>query len=66
MHTEEEIQKLIAANPGVDMKKVREALEWARANGVTPRGYRLGSPLDEHRYRVRVRPPDQTIKLRDR
>lgn len=66
MNTEEEILKLIEANPGVDMKKVREALARARANGITPRGYRLGSPLDEHRYRVRVRPPDQTIKLRDR
>ena len=66
MNTAEEILKLIEANPGVDMKKVREALEQARANGVTPPGYRLASPRDSHRHKVRVLDPDQTIKLRDR
>lgn len=66
MNTVEEILKLIETNPGVDLEKVREALEQARANGVTPPGYRLASPLDAHRYKVRVQDPDQTVKLRTR
>lgn len=66
MNAEEEIQKLIETNPGVDLGKVREALEQARANGVTPPGYRLATPVEMHRYKVRVQDPDRTIKLRDR
>ena len=67
MNTEEEIQKLIEANPGVDVEKVREAVEKSRAGGgIKRRGYRLASPIDTHRYRVRVLDPDKSIRLRDR
>ena len=66
MNTAEEILKLIETNPGVDLEKVREALERSRANGITPRGYRLATPVEMHRYKVRVQDPDRTIKLRDR
>jgi len=66
MNTEEEILKLIEANPGVDLGKIRESLERARAGGITPRGYRLATPVEIHRYKVRVQDPDRTTKLRDR
>ena len=67
MNTEEEIQKLIEANPGVDVEKVREAVEESRAGGgIKRRGYRLASPLDRHRYRLRVLDPDKSFRLRDR
>ena len=67
MNTEEEIQKLIEANPGVDVEKVREAVEKSRAGGgIKPRGYHLASPLDRHRNRVRVKNPEKPTRLRGR
>ena len=67
MNTEEEIRKLIEANPGVDMEKVRKAVEKSQAGGgIKRRGYRLASPLDIHRNRVRVKDPEKSTRLRGR
>ena len=52
MHTDDDLRKLIEANPGVDMEKVQAALERLRAGGITKRGYRLADPLDRRRVRV--------------
>ena len=54
MTTEDVIQQLIA--DGLDaaaVQKIRDELARTQADGGR-RGYRLASPLDTHRYRVRV------------
>lgn len=64
MNTQEEILDLIKSNPGVTPQKLKEILERSRANRIPPRGYRLASPLEIHRYRVRVQDEDKSIQLR--
>ena len=55
MATKTEIQKLIEANPGVDVKQLKELHETLlkmRSKRMVGTKYKLASPIDRHRVTV--------------